>query len=359
MNIGLWDDDVEYYFPMIFNLELMKISSYYKKKREIVTYMPAFRPEMYSKVFVRKDYDDVRFNKKLLLPHVISGGYAFHPDIYIPMEEDIEMCKPDTYIYHRINTTTPFAARVKRTQLNTMHIRLSLDEKTIWNKLERAIDYNSSPTSFCFHDRALGTIDGALDTIKYIFNEFDLKNRCIGMKYPAQLYDFDDVAAWLTLPKAITYQINYNGNLTWDNIQDYIDNPNHIKLTQMGKLGWNPTYGWSSEDDFFENGLPDFFAKSMILQRYNIPILPIYEDNFFSSPLMKELYNIFSIYFFRHKDKYAEDLYKYIHYKIKNHQFQESYVAKIRECFQYIRIKSYETFKQFYQPIKEVPHGQI
>ena len=41
MNIGLWDDDVEYYFPMIFNLELMKISSYYKKKREIVTYMPS------------------------------------------------------------------------------------------------------------------------------------------------------------------------------------------------------------------------------------------------------------------------------------------------------------------------------
>ena len=53
MSIGLWDDDAARYFPTAFNLELMKIAAYYKKKREIVQLSPHIRPEMYTKFFFR------------------------------------------------------------------------------------------------------------------------------------------------------------------------------------------------------------------------------------------------------------------------------------------------------------------
>ena len=66
MSIGLFDLDMEKYCPVPFNLELMKLSSYYKKKREIVSLSPAFCPAMYTQFIVRKDYYDGSFPKELL-----------------------------------------------------------------------------------------------------------------------------------------------------------------------------------------------------------------------------------------------------------------------------------------------------
>ena len=61
MSIGLYDIDLITYFQVAFNLELMKLATYYKRKREIVQLSPIFQPERYTKFIMRKDYYDSNF----------------------------------------------------------------------------------------------------------------------------------------------------------------------------------------------------------------------------------------------------------------------------------------------------------
>ena len=63
--IGLYDADAEKYIHTVFNLELMKLSAYFKKKRDIVTMVPSFCPEKYTTFYYRKDYNDNAFPKNL------------------------------------------------------------------------------------------------------------------------------------------------------------------------------------------------------------------------------------------------------------------------------------------------------
>ena len=45
MSIGLYDDDFMRYAPVCFNLDLMKLSTYYKRKKEVVVLSPTLEPE--------------------------------------------------------------------------------------------------------------------------------------------------------------------------------------------------------------------------------------------------------------------------------------------------------------------------
>ena len=44
MSVGCYDADMQKYIHVPFNLELMKLSTYYKKKGEIVSLAPVFKP---------------------------------------------------------------------------------------------------------------------------------------------------------------------------------------------------------------------------------------------------------------------------------------------------------------------------
>ena len=85
MSIGLYDMDMATYTLVPFNLELMKLSAYYKKKREVVVLSPSLTPERHQKFFLRKDYDDGNFPTGLeKVPNLEYGGYAFSNGIYAP-----------------------------------------------------------------------------------------------------------------------------------------------------------------------------------------------------------------------------------------------------------------------------------
>ena len=91
MSIGLYDADFFTYHQTIFNLEIMKLSTYYKKKREITIMAPSFSPERYTHFFYRKDFNDGVFPKELTQYDNISyGGFAFSNNKYIPLPEEIE-----------------------------------------------------------------------------------------------------------------------------------------------------------------------------------------------------------------------------------------------------------------------------
>ena len=91
MSIGIMDADMSSYTLVPFNLEVMKLSAYYKKKGEIVTLSPSFSPEKNTKFFYRKDYNDGEFPLNLLTSkNVEYGGLAFSNNVYNPLPLEIE-----------------------------------------------------------------------------------------------------------------------------------------------------------------------------------------------------------------------------------------------------------------------------
>ena len=91
MSVGLWDADKIKYLTAPLNLELMKYSTYYKNKREIVTLSPDLSPNKYTKFIFRKDYNDGDFIPILTdYDNITYGGLAFSNDIYVPLDESIE-----------------------------------------------------------------------------------------------------------------------------------------------------------------------------------------------------------------------------------------------------------------------------
>ena len=92
MSIGIMDADLATYILVPFNLEVMKLSAYYKKKREIVVLSPSFTPNKNTKFFYRKDYNDGDFPVGLTkAQNVEYGGLAFSNNIYKPLPIEIEV----------------------------------------------------------------------------------------------------------------------------------------------------------------------------------------------------------------------------------------------------------------------------
>jgi hypothetical protein len=137
----------------------MKLSSYYKSKREIVSLAPELAPNLYSKFILRKDYNDGEFHPELInYNNVEYGGLAFSNDIYIPLPIEIEKQIPDTYLYEKMrNQMGPekylFAAF--ETMMRAQHVRLSLDGNTIWSDFEKQLNIHSKTCVLFVHDKDL------------------------------------------------------------------------------------------------------------------------------------------------------------------------------------------------------------
>ena len=84
----------------------MKLSTYFKKKREVVVLSPHFTPERHQKFYLRKDYDDGNFIMGLEnVPNLDYGGYAFTNGVYAPLPKEIEILHPDTSLYDNMEKT--------------------------------------------------------------------------------------------------------------------------------------------------------------------------------------------------------------------------------------------------------------
>ena len=63
--IGLYDADMIKYTHVLFNLDLMKLSTYYKNKNHIVQLIPSIDFDKYSKIIYRKDYYDGSYDRHI------------------------------------------------------------------------------------------------------------------------------------------------------------------------------------------------------------------------------------------------------------------------------------------------------
>ena len=95
MSIGLYDQDMATYTLVPFNLELMKLSAYYKKKREVVVLSPYFTPERHQKFHLRKDFDDGNFIMGIeKIPNLEYGGYALQMVYMLRYPKKQKCCTP-------------------------------------------------------------------------------------------------------------------------------------------------------------------------------------------------------------------------------------------------------------------------
>ena len=104
MDIGILDQDAILYPDSFYpNLEVMKLSSYHKRKQDIVSLiLTSNNLERHSRIIVRKENDDGKYASNLLLrENCTYGGLGFTNGKYIAMDMEIENSSPDFSIYNR------------------------------------------------------------------------------------------------------------------------------------------------------------------------------------------------------------------------------------------------------------------
>lgn len=366
MSYGLYDGDLHLY-PQVpfFNLELMKYATYYKRKREIVVFTPKFNPSMYSNYIVRQDYPSRR-PYSTTYTNIAYGGRAFDGEFYKPLPLDIELSKPDTAIYNKLEKkviTTRDSQFTFSTMRRAEHVRLSLDGKTInpnWDKQLR-----NEPNNFglILHDYDLAAIDGVYDLIKDNLSEIinHKSGARIGMKFPMQVNSEKEMLQWLELPPLNQYYfLQYNGILTTNYAQELVNNRN--QSAAQAQLLINPTKNITYEQ-FITTGIVDTLKSILDLRRYRLVFPLIYDKAFFTDIRWIEVLQLFD-FFIRHikknlhKDTYFyntvpyETFYSCIKKETNKEKYHHiTYITReqAQNAFQFVREHNYELFKMFYE----------
>lgn len=372
MSIGLMDGDMSKYTYVPFNLDIMKLSTYYKKKREIVSLSPSFLPDKYTNFIYRKDYVDGSFPPKLLdYNNVIYGGAAFSNGTYHPMTEDIERCIPDKQIYQKFENefcTNKIYTTLFNHMLNAAHLRLSLDGRTIWADFERAAAIQPRTNIIFLHDKDLTHIEGSEEVIRFLLNTNKKKERYLATKFPL-IMDKDEVLCkWFYwAPARMFFPVHYHGLIEDETLYQ-------ITSTVKGKsvcnqLQYFVTSGCSSEQDFVENRLPHLYQQVSYLHTQRTKILLKYDEDFFSDKRWNRVLDLMNFYLHslnQVKKIYYEDvvdddsIVNFIkHLKDESSVYNKSFfkLEEIRDLFMMVREKSPELFDKFYNTHRVIYKG--
>lgn len=362
MSVGLYDIDFMKYGPIPFNLEIMKLSRYYKQKREIVGMPTYYCPEKYSKFIVRKDFYDGTF--PTIHNNIDYGGLAFTNNVYKPLDEKIELCKPDTYIYNRLlesnmmGMSSDQLAKYKA-MLESNHIRLSLDGETIWNKWDKNLNIGKSIQTIMFHDFDLNCICGGAELMTDLANQYPLLY--FGMKFPIQIFNGKDLLKWQNIRGRYFFSMRYNGIIDNEILVEYAANCNQHNSKV---LEYNVTYGCSEENEFFSKVLPKIYRQIVFLRNREIKFLLIYDNSIFKNKKWLHFMRILQLYasapiigtdYQKSLKKNKDSLYNFYLSMYKNKQYEKVIYTKdqftdILEDFKKINPELYNDFRCCLKP---------
>lgn len=362
MSIGLYDLDMAQYERTPFNLELMKMATYYKNKNQIVLLAPKFAPERYSKFIVRKDYEDGNYPLEIgTMENLEYGGLAFTDNIYVPLDEKIERCVPDLFIYERWKhyfQKKKVHQDVYRRMQRAHHLRLSLDGRTIWSDYRKQIGDSNKKYVLMFHDYDLEKIDNSFELIKELLSELVPNGQGrVGMKFPTQVTSFDKILQWIELPAAINlFSLQYNGLLE---DEAYIEFVSKLKNIVSANFSYLVTHKFS-ESTFIKDILPKVYRQILYSRSKGLIISLKYDNLFFSDPRWERvigLINSFntSLSSIRKPDierklKY-DSMYSFAFRIKEKSRLPKDIFTKneVRNLFQFVRMNNYELFKSFYE----------
>lgn len=199
MYVGLVDDDLRGRGIKHPNLEIMKLSSYHKKNRDLVELIRDYRAyTRYSKIYFRRDGvgDDL---PTLFLSKTRDkcdyGGHAFTNGIYIPMDDAIEKSLPDVTIYDKIKLNNKSNTTYFLRDLNRNHVRLQTNDRI-----------DGPKDSFLVYDK---------DASQYpLLQEILATGKRIKFVEPQNFDELDKALEFATQPLYYSNTcINYNGKL--------------------------------------------------------------------------------------------------------------------------------------------------
>lgn len=362
MSYGLFDADIKQYpYIPFFNLELMKISAYYKKRREIVTLSPTFSPRMYQNFILRQDfpgedYPIIKYN------NIEYGGRAFNLLKYKPLPLEIEKTKPDTFLYNKLESTYAISKNKTsafRRMRKAEHIRISLDGKTVWSNFESQFRRENKYVGVIFHDYDLGMIDGGYELVIDILKDYKLyqDGKRIGMKFPVQVETAEDLLRWCSIkPMRNFYSIQYNGIMDTKLIDEFLEATAHTSsmIQTYYNISKNVDY-----NHFITQDIVVLYKQMCFLRTKGVYFSLIYDENFFQDRRWIDVITLINAFWHSTKTLKPEylkqiqgydSMYNFVK-NLKYYKMSESYfsIQKMREVFQFVRENNYELFKLFYE----------
>lgn len=380
MSIGIMDADLAKYALVPFNLEVMKLSAYYKKKGEIVVFSPSFTPDRNTKFIYRKDYNDGDFPIGLTkASNVEYGGLAFSNNIYQPLPPEIEKMRPDTEIYCRAEPIMMAAAgrerekkKIFQNMITSEHCRLSLDGKSIWEDYTRQFKFLGNSRNLMFHDYNLGAVEGSFQEVKKILARArnDGWATKVGMKFPVQVREGQDLLNWTSLNSNSTfYSLRFDGVMDDDTFNEWIGSCRQRAV--YSQMEYHITAPWYEANEFIKNELPKIFRQIIISRSYRIFFSLIYDEGFFPDKRWEDVIRLFNYY----HNSYANEPQTRYYTMIANdtmfnfasncQDIPKSYYGdvlnknQVRELFAFVREYNYPLFKDFYECTAEKLGGKL
>lgn len=368
MSIGLYDMDMSTYTLVPFNLELMKLSAYYKKKREVVILSPQFTPERHQKFFIRKDYDDGQYIKDIQnIPNLEYGGYAFTNGIYVPLAPEIEIMHPDTSLYANMEKTIVGDGRQGRKKIfqNMMeaeHCRLSLDGKTIWEDYPKQFKFLKTARNLMLHDFDLAAIDGGFEEVQRLLARARTDGWAtrVGMKFPPVISKGQDLLNWISLrPNSTFYSLRYDGVIDDDCFDDFVGICREKSIYKQ--LDYCITASSQNEQEFLDKHLQTVFRQVVKSRSYRVFFTLKYEENFFFDSRWERVLDLFnfyhnsmrylnqSIYFRKIANDTLFDFAKSSYDELPRWSKNEISKQEMRELFAFVREKNPALFEDFYE----------
>ena len=359
MSVGLYDVDFFKYHQVMFNLEIMKMATHFKGKREITMLSPTYSPERYTHFYLRKDFYDGSFPNRLnSFDNLHYGGLAFTNGIYVPLSEEIEASIPDTYVYDKYKHLFLEGAKMHKdaytSLVNNIHLRLSLDGKTIWNKFEKQIPHKKANIIF-LHDADIGKIEGAPEIIKYLLTKYSKvkdSTSSLGTKFPLTIDTIDDYHFW----KQFTFSENFFSIKVRRplNDEEFVDLINSSTKSKTSKIIYTVADASSSKNDFILNTLPKIFKQVIFCCRQHKRILLNIEDDFLIEQKWRDVITLLILYMSAAQSYGAAVPALYVFCKnlrSSEGQYRNGVMSRegARDIFLFVMEKQPELFKLFYE----------
>lgn len=369
MSVGLYDADMSAYLLVPFNLEIMKLSAYYKKKGEIVVLSPSFTPHRNTKFIYRKDYDDGDYPRGLAsYGNVEYGGLAFSHNNYQPLPLEIERMKPDTSIYSRMESkilgpATSERRKIYNNMIEAEHCRLSLDGKTIWPEYTKQFKNLKQARNLMIHDYDLGAIDGAFEEVQRLMARARTDGWAtrLGMKFPVQISRGEDLLKWSTLRSNSTFfSFRFNGVIDNESFQEWVERCYEKSI--YSQMEYHVTDARYDENHFTTCLLPQILRQVIFSRRYRVSFSLTYDEGYFSDPRWEEVIRLFNFYHTSFMNETEAVFYKKIEddtlFDFAASTMKRPYgtygqdamsVADVRRIFEFVREHNYPLFKDFYE----------
>lgn len=368
MSIGIMDADMSAYTLVPFNLEVMKLSAYYKRKREIVVLSSSFTPERHQKFFYRKDYDDGIYPTGLTRTNNVEyGGLAFSNNIYKPLPLEIEKMKPDPSIYEKMEsiimgTSSPNRKKIFNNMMEAEHCRLSLDGKTIWEDYPRQFKFLPSARNLMLHDYNLGAVEDSFETVQKILvrARTDGWATRVGMKFPIQISDGQSLLNWSSLKSnSVFYSLRYDGVIDDEPFIEWVGMC-HEKAN-YSQMEYHVTASRYDPNHFIEVLLPKILRQVIISRSYRVFFSLKYDEGFFPDPRWEQVLRLFNYYHNSFASVPQSSYYQKIYedtlfdFAASSQKVPKGYYGdvlntqQIREIFAFVREQNYPLFKDFYE----------